>query len=180
MATDSKTSLYIAGIVLVSLLLLGLCIWFGIFIHNYGIAHQSPTQCHKKGKRLMLLQRYKALAGFNQYSMYVELSMDENVSNNMQFGQFAVCFCGMDGKPHPSHATIPVTYHTDTCYMSIDVADPNIQNAFKAAYGKAAELQTITYNANNNTFNIIAKALGSILYDVTMSTTSESLCQTCV
>jgi len=176
---ESMKSLYIAGIALVSLLLVSLCIWFGISMHNWYLTHQKPTQCHKQGIKISSGNYKAALAGFSKYSMYVKLTMEDNVTDNMQFGQMDVCFCGIDGKPHQAKNSVPTTYHLDTCFMTIDLGDPNIQNAFKAAYGKVAELQAFTYNADNNTFNIIAKALGSILYDVTMSPTSESLCQSC-
>lgn len=172
-------SLYIAGIVLVSLLLLALCIWFGISIHNYKVTHQPANKCHHRGQ-LVSSSRYKAaLAGFSQYSMYIDLEMESTTSDRMQFGTIKVCFCGMDGKPHSSTQLIPVTYHTDSCHMAMDLADPNLQNAFRAAYGKVADLQSITYNVDDNTFNIIAKALGSVMYDVTMTTTNERLCQSC-
>lgn len=128
---------------------ISLCIWFGIFMHNYSITHRGPSQCHARGKKIQSNMYKAALAGFNQYSMYIGLTMDTDISDNMQFGRMDVCFCGMDKKSHQSSNSVPVTYHLDTCYMSIDLADPNIQDAFKSAYGKVAELQAFTYNADN-------------------------------
>jgi len=185
-----EQALYLAGIVVFGVCLVGVLAWFGVNYHNwratrvkaYGCGSAKPTPLPAT------LKRYHG--GMDGFSMYLDLAMDAYDAKTMgtrQTGTMGVCFCGLgpttcdNGTQCSAYAAknLPVTYDLDSCSLAIPLNSPCLQTTFSSAFPSVATLQTVVYDAPKDVFHIQALGLKVMTENVVLTSVDPTQVAPC-
>jgi hypothetical protein len=177
---ELEGKLYLSGMVLFSICIVGVLAWFAVSYHNWRATRAQAYGCGTRRSTPLSpsLQRYHG--GVDGHSMYIDLQMESYDAKTMgrhQGGTISLCFCGLGttagcskGRRCSAYqaSKIPVTYDLDSCVLNIPLGAPCLQSALRAAFPSVTTLEGIIYDRPKNVFHIEAHGLKAVTENVTL------------